>query len=276
MKKFVLSIIIAAGGMLAQTAHAQVGVNVGVRVGPLVINVHKPVAPAVVYDDYYYLPDVDAYYSVPENCYYYMDDDRQWVNARYLPGRYHDYDWRNARRYEVRAQRPYNNHDFYRNKFGGRRVDNWNNYNQYANRGPERRNDRGYDRRFPDSPYDSNNVGGRGDNWNNRRDDDRDNSRNNWNKRDNGRGDRRDDRKNNWGQDRNQGGYPGRNNNQNDGRNNDQRGNQGMGNYGQPTNQNGGRNDRDGNRDRGYQQRYTQNNDRGVKPQFGSTQRMMF
>lgn len=267
MKKFVLSIIIVAGGLLAQTANAQVGVNVGIRVGPLVINVHKPIAPAVMYDDYYYLPDVDAYYSVPENCYYYMDDDRRWVNARYLPGRYHDYDWRNARRYEVRAQRPYNNHDFYRNKFGGRRVDDWNkNNNQYANRGPERRNDRGFDRRFPDSPYDSNNAGGRGNNWNNRRDNDRGNG-----------GNRGDDRNNsNWGQDRNQGGYPGRNNNQNDGRNNDQRNNQGRGNYGQPSNQNGDRNGRGDNQDRSYQQRYTQNNDRGAKPQFGSNRKMMF
>jgi hypothetical protein len=178
MKKFVLSIIIAAGGLATQTAHAQVGVNVGVRIGPLVINVHKPVAPAVVYDDFYYLPEVDAYYSVPEHCYYYNDGDN-WVNAAYLPGAYRDYDWRTARRYEVRAQRPYANHDYYRNKFGGNRGNSWNNRGgneQYANRGPQRN-------------YDRNN------NWNNRAPQRNDDRNNGWNDRGQ---QRNDDRNNNW------------------------------------------------------------------------------
>jgi len=251
MKKFVLSIIIAAGGLITQNAAAQVGVNVGLRIGPLVINVHKPIAPAVVYDDFYYLPEVDAYYSVPERCYYYMDGGGRWVNAAYLPGRYHDYDWRTARRYEVRAQRPYANHDYYRNKYNGNRGGNWGN-DQYAYRGPQGRDDRGnYGGRLPSSPYDSNNAGGRGGytqpngnndnrgNWNNgqgRDNNDRGNGRNGSNQPDRNQGGGNQS----WGGQ--QGGNNGNTNWQPGRGGNNQNGygkpNQ---NNGQPSNQNGGR-----------------------------------
>ncbi|MGZ3751854.1 MAG: hypothetical protein ACXVAU_11290, partial [Mucilaginibacter sp.] len=69
-------------------------------------------------EDYYYLPEVDAYYSVPEQCYYY-NDGGEWVSAAYLPGAYHDFDWRSARRYEVRAPRPYMHNDYYRTRYSG-------------------------------------------------------------------------------------------------------------------------------------------------------------
>jgi len=280
MKKFVLSIIIAAGGLITQNAAAQVGVNVGLRIGPLVINVHKPIAPAVVYDDFYYLPEVDAYYSVPERCYYYMDGGGQWVNAAYLPGRYHDYDWRSARRYEVRAQRPYANHEYYRNKYNGNRGGNWGN-DQYAYRGPQGRNDRGNSGRLPSSPYDSNNAGGRGGynqpNRNNggyRNDDNRGNR--NGQGRDNN--DRGNDRNSSNGPDRNQGGnnqnwggqQGGSNGNTNWQPNrggNNQNGNvqPANPNNNQPSNQNGGR---DGNNNwqpnrGGNNQPASQNGDRG-------------
>jgi hypothetical protein len=283
MKKFVLSIIIAAGGLVAQSAQAQVGVSVGMRIGPLVINLHKPIAPAVVYDDFYYLPDVEAYYSVPEQCYYYMDGNR-WVNAAYLPGRYRNYDWRNSRRYEVRTQRPYANHDYYRNKFGGNRGGNWNDNNQYANRGPERRDDRRGNDRFPSSPYDSNNGGGRGGyNRPDRRDDDNryerdgnrggeyDNDRGgNYNgqpNRNNGQGN--NGQRWNGGQNGNDNGQPGRGNGQ---------GNYGQPSNNQPSNQNGGRGGNRGNdnQDRGREQRYTQNNGGDRRIPFGSVEKVSF
>jgi hypothetical protein len=278
MKKFVLSIIIAAGGLVAQSAQAQVGVSVGMQIGPLVINVHKPTAPAVVYDDFYYLPDVEAYYSVPEQCYYYMDGNR-WVNAAYLPGRYRNYDWRNARRYEVRTQRPYANHDYYRNKFGGNRGGNWND-----NRRPERRDDRRGNDRFPSSPYDSNNAGGRGGyNRPDRRDDDNryerggnrggeyDNDRGgNYNgqpNRNNGQGN--NGQRWNGGQNGNGNGQPGRGNGQ---------GNYGQPSNNQPSNQNGGRGGNRGNdnQDRGREQRYTQNNGGDRRIPFGSVEKVSF
>lgn len=256
MKKFVLSIIIAAGGLLTQTASAQVGVSVGVRLGPVVINVHKPVAPAVVYDDFYYLPEVEAYYSVPEHCYYYMDGNRRWVNAAYLPGRYRDYDWRYARRYEIHNQRPFDNHVYYRNRFGGNPGRNWDNNwnnNRYADRGNDRRDNRDYGRRYPDSPYDSNNAGRGGYTQPDRRNDGR--GDNNWNNNNN---DRRNE--NNGSPNRNGYDY---------GRDRDQRGNQDRGNVrGNDRNNNRGGNNNG--------QRFVESGNRDSRPAFASVNRVAF
>jgi len=129
MKKIALISAIALSGLLYNTAKAQVRIHVGFNFGPRPVYVparvivQQPVeySEPVNYDgdeDYYYLPEVDAYYSVPEGCYYYNDGSR-WMSAAYLPGAYRDYNWRTARRYEVRAPRPYMHHDYYRSRFGG-------------------------------------------------------------------------------------------------------------------------------------------------------------
>lgn len=250
MKKLFLTIIIAASGLATQTVSAQIGISI--QIGPRVVQ--RPVAP-VVYDDFYYLPEVEAYYSVPEHCYYYMDG-RRWVSAAYLPGRYHDYDWRYARRYQVRSQRPFDNHGYYRNRFGGNPGRDWNrnwNSNPYANNGYDRRDNNRYDDRRFDSPYDSNNAGHGGYNQPNRGNDGRNN---NWNRGD----DRRDDNRNNdrnrqndnrgYGPDRNQGGYLNNNipnNDRSNGRGNDNRG-----------------------------QRLVENGSRDTRPDFASVKRVAF
>lgn len=210
------------GGLGIKTADAQIGIHVNLRFGT---PVHAP-APVVVnepvYDDYYYLPEVAAYYSVGENCYYYQDGDN-WISAAYLPGRYRNFDWRTAKRYEIHANRPYMHDDVYRGKFGG----NINRGDVYARGGFNNRAD---DRSRGQNQYD------------NRRDDNR------------GGYDRRDDRnQNNYNQtpNRNQGGYnqnPGRNQG---GYNNGSQPSQGQGQQGgrgngqqggnsQPTNHNSG------------------------------------
>ncbi|HEX3384814.1 MAG TPA: hypothetical protein VHS53_06490 [Mucilaginibacter sp.] len=125
MKKLLLISAIAMSGMLYNTANAQVRLHVGVNLGFPRVVVTAP-APVVYnepanYDgneNYYYLPDADAYYSVHNQCYYYNDGDA-WVSATYLPGAYRDYNWSSMRHYEVRAPRPYYNDDFYRTKFNG-------------------------------------------------------------------------------------------------------------------------------------------------------------
>ncbi|MDF2433804.1 MAG: hypothetical protein JWP44_3435 [Mucilaginibacter sp.] len=148
MKKLILLSAIAMSGLIYSTANAQVGLHVGFNFGP------ARVVQVPVYDDdeddYYYLPDVDAYYSVNEECYYYYNGYR-WVPAAYLPGAFRYYDWRNADRYEVRAPRPYLHDDVYRSRYHGRPVTEWtrneyeNHYNNgYVNRGRE---DQHFDRR---------------------------------------------------------------------------------------------------------------------------------
>jgi hypothetical protein len=128
MKKLTILSAIALSGLIYSTANAQIGIHVGLRFNtPRVVVQSAPVyeepAPAVYdgNDDYYYLPDVDAYYSVNEQCYYYFDGD-SWISAAYLPGAYRDYDWRSEPRYEVRASRPYMHDDVYRSRYNGHAV----------------------------------------------------------------------------------------------------------------------------------------------------------
>ena len=133
MKKLIILSAIAASGLFyAKTADAQISIHVGLNIPvrhvyvpapqPVVVQ-DEPVynddnVPASYDDDYYYLPEVEAYYSVPRHCYYY-NDGSSWVTAAYLPGAYRNYNWRSAVRYEVRAPRPYMHHDFYRSRWGG-------------------------------------------------------------------------------------------------------------------------------------------------------------
>ena len=190
MKKLILMSAIVLGGLGIQTANAQLGIRINLNLGtrPVYVPAQQP---EVVYNDYYYLPEVEAYYSVGENCYYYQDGER-WIAAAYLPGRYHDFNWRTARRFEIHSNRPFMNHNVYRGRFGG--FANRNDY--YARAYPNR--DRSNDR----------------DRYNNDRD--RNDNRGNWNQN-RGGDDRRDDRRGgNEQPGRNQGGYqqPGRDQNQ--------------------------------------------------------------
>jgi hypothetical protein len=144
MKKIALLSAIALSGLFYTSANAQI-LQIGLHLGggrPVVqASLQTPVIAAsyTSADDYYYLPDVDAYYSVAEESYYY-NNGINWVSAAYLPGEYRNYDWRNSRRYEVRAYRPYMNHNVYRTKYRGNDF-NWGRYNDrnnYANRNDRR------------------------------------------------------------------------------------------------------------------------------------------
>ncbi|EHQ30210.1 hypothetical protein [Mucilaginibacter paludis] len=177
MKKLILVSAIAISGLMYQTASAQIGLHLNVNLGPRPVYV----APAPVYNDadYYYLPEVEAYYSVSNHCYYYQDGGN-WITGAYLPGRFHDYDWQHARRFAVNEPRPYLHNDVYRARYGGiqgrrdwgRRDDH--NVREYAsqdrfNHDENRRNDnQHYDAR-PNQQR--NDQGGRG-NYNDRGDHD--------------------------------------------------------------------------------------------------------
>ena len=150
MKKSILLSAIAFSSLFYHTANAQIRIHFGINFAPRPVYVPARLvvqAPVCEYtepadyngdEDYYYLPDVDAYYSVPEQCYYYNDGGR-WVTTAYLPGSFHDFDWRYARHYEVRAPRPYMHNDYYRSRFNGvafnGRWDHFDNhyYHGYAN-----------------------------------------------------------------------------------------------------------------------------------------------
>lgn len=140
MKKIYLLSAMVLAGLFANKAQAQISVHIGFNVPVRPVYAAQP---QVIYnddfddsDDYYYLPEVEAYYSVPLQCYFYNDGNR-WVRAQYLPGAYRNYDWRSARRFEIRGRRPYMNHDAYRGRWGGNpNRGDWNRRdNNYASRG---------------------------------------------------------------------------------------------------------------------------------------------
>jgi len=158
MKKLTILSAIAMSGLIYSTANAQMSIRVGLHFGTPVAVQRSTVyddAAQISYDgddDYYYLPDVDAYYSVSEQCYYYFDGD-SWISAAFLPGEYRDYNWRTARRYEVRAPRPYMHDEIYRSRYNGREVSAWahtNNYEHYN--APVQRN---YEERFDNRRQDN-------------------------------------------------------------------------------------------------------------------------
>ena len=116
MKKLMVLSAIVLSGLTYQSASAQISFHFGVNLTPRPVYVE----PAPVYNDaaYYYLPDVGAYYSVNEGCYYYQDGD-SWVSAAYLPGAYRNYDWVHARRFAINQPRPYMHNDVYRSRYNG-------------------------------------------------------------------------------------------------------------------------------------------------------------
>jgi hypothetical protein len=140
MKRLILLSTIAMGSLFyANSANAQISIQFGINVP--VHRVYVPAPQPVVVDegpvydndqvnynddDYYYLPEVEAYYNVPRHCYYY-NNGSSWVSSTYLPGAYRSYDWRSGVRYEVRAPRPYMHHDMYVSRWGGYAGDrgNW-------------------------------------------------------------------------------------------------------------------------------------------------------
>lgn len=71
--------------LLAGSLQAQVSVNVNIGSPPQ----WGPVGYSNV--QYYYLPDVEAYYDVPSSRFIYYDGG-VWVHRTYLPGRYRNYD----------------------------------------------------------------------------------------------------------------------------------------------------------------------------------------
>jgi hypothetical protein len=177
MKKLAIISAIALSGLFYNSADAQIRVHLGLHFGsprvyiPARVVVSQPAEycePANYNgdEDYYYLPDVDAYYSVPDQCYYY-NDGGEWVSAAYLPGAYRNYDWQSARRFEVRAPRPYLHADYYRNRYNGvafngqwnRGYDRSRGYanDNHFNNDQYRRNDQRFDNRNNYArPYDQN------------------------------------------------------------------------------------------------------------------------
>ncbi len=145
MKKLIFLSALIIGSLSIQVAHAQIGIHLNFNLGARPVYVPAP-EPVAAPDEYYYLPDAEAYYSVPEHVYYYQNQGR-WVSGAYMPGRFHDFDYNHMRHYVVNEPRPYLRNDYYRNQyrniqFYGQNDRNFHNQNYNVNRG--RGDDRAY------------------------------------------------------------------------------------------------------------------------------------
>lgn len=116
-------------------AEAQISVQVNIS--------EPPQWGPIGYSDvqYYYLPDVEAYYDVPSSMFIYFNG-ATWIHRRSLPGRYRNYDL--YRGYKVvmsdyHGKTPYDHFKEHKTKYAkgyrgqpqktyGKRPGNWNSY----------------------------------------------------------------------------------------------------------------------------------------------------
>ncbi|MHB1688708.1 MAG: hypothetical protein ACYCVH_15250 [Ignavibacteriaceae bacterium] len=100
-----------------------------VLAAPLKAQVHfnfnissQPVWGPVGYDEvqYYYLPDIDTYYYVPQHRFIYQERGR-WITSSYLPPRYRNYNLYNGHKVVINEDKPYRHDQDYREKYGSYR-----------------------------------------------------------------------------------------------------------------------------------------------------------
>jgi hypothetical protein len=148
MKRIGVVLLLITGCSLA-TMQANAQVSVSVNIGT------QPQWGPVGYDraDYYYLPDVEAYYYIPRKQFIYLDAGR-WIFAASLPGRYHGYDLYGGYKVVINEPRPYDHFYDHRSRYA--RYRGWNgrqdcirDYHRPRydrDRDYRRDRDRGYDR----------------------------------------------------------------------------------------------------------------------------------
>ena len=97
---------------LSSTGHAQVSVDLSSNVD------RQPIWGPTGYDhvEYYYLPDIDMYYSVA-HCRFSYYERGYWISRSILPLRYRGYDLYHAYKVVVNEPTPYRNSVIYREKY---------------------------------------------------------------------------------------------------------------------------------------------------------------
>lgn len=101
MKKLILLMMLGISAFTYTPSSAQININIS----------SQPLWGPVGYDhvDYYYLPDVESYYSVPKRQFVYLNNGN-WVFNNSLPARYNNYNLYNGYKVVVNGDRPYMNY----------------------------------------------------------------------------------------------------------------------------------------------------------------------
>lgn len=146
MKKMAFLTLITILGIFVNRSYAQVKVNVDINIG-----VQPSWGPTGYYHaDYYYLPDIDVYYNVPQRQFIYLDAGK-WVFAASLPPRCASYDLYRGYKVVINEPEPYLRHEThsaryskYKNCYGYQRPNNG-----YYRDNDDRNDDRGDDHDGP-------------------------------------------------------------------------------------------------------------------------------
>lgn len=152
MKSLLIIVGLMAGSGLYQTGYAQVNVNINIG--------SQPIWGPTGYDyvNYYYLPDLDIYYNVPQQQWIYFDGGR-WITTTVLPARYNSYDLYRLHKVVINDNQPYLRNTVYKKQYASFRgrydqqpirdsrdsryyvINNHPMHNQVANRGGNTRQD---------------------------------------------------------------------------------------------------------------------------------------
>ena len=135
--------LVAIGILFAATSSMQAQVSVNLNIGTH-SGWHPPHANAAV--DFYYIPDVHAYYDNRASLYVYLSGNN-WVRSRYLPSQYRNVNLDACQRVALNGYRGSRPYEYYSNHRAPQRVVYVNNnYNDrrvvYVNK-----NDKKYDKR---------------------------------------------------------------------------------------------------------------------------------
>ena len=105
-------LVLIAAVLLSSTLNAQVSINVSINVD------RQPVWGPTGYDhvDYYYLPDIDVFYNVPQHKYFYPDHGC-WTSGSSLPRCYRGLDLYHSYKAVVNEPEPYRNDAKYKDQY---------------------------------------------------------------------------------------------------------------------------------------------------------------
>ena len=105
-------LVLIAAAFFSSAADAQLRINLNFNVD------RQPVWGPTGYDhvEYYYLPDLDVYYNVPQHKYFYNQGGR-WISRSSLPSRYRGYDMYNSYKVVMNEPTPYRNNRKHREQY---------------------------------------------------------------------------------------------------------------------------------------------------------------
>jgi hypothetical protein len=110
MKQVLLLTSLFLTMMVVKPAQAQVSVQINIGSQP------QWGPDGYDYVDYYYLPDIEAYYYVPTRQFIYLEGN-QWIFASNLPYRCRDYDLYSGYKVVINGRDPYRNHWEHRRRY---------------------------------------------------------------------------------------------------------------------------------------------------------------